>query len=77
LFWLDYIKARYPGQEAGYNGEYGNLGHKILDSAATNTQGIVSVLREYVKAGRRYNMLTTKFGDGILLTIPSSISRTT
>ena len=77
LFWFDYFKARYPGQEAAYDREYVDLGHTILGSASADTEALVSRLREFVKAGRRYNMLTTKFGDGILLILPSSVGRTT
>jgi hypothetical protein len=77
LFWFDYFKARYPGREAGFDCEYVDLGHTILGSAVADTEAVVSLLREYVKAGRKYNMLTMKFGDGILLTIPSSVGRTT
>jgi hypothetical protein len=77
LFWFDYFKARYPGQETAFDYEYTELGRYILGSALADTDETVSKLREQVKAGRKYSVLTAKFGDGILLTLPSSIGRST
>jgi hypothetical protein len=77
LFWFDYFKARYPEQETAFDYEYVELGRHILGSAIADTDEAVSKLREQVKAGRKYSILTAKFGDGILLTLPSSIGRST
>jgi hypothetical protein len=77
LFWFDYFKVRYPGQETAFDCQYVELGRHILGSAVADSDETVSKLREQLKAGRRYSMLTAKFGDGILLTLPSSIGRST
>ena len=77
IFWFDYFKVRYPEQKAAYDHEYLELGQRILGCIASNTDEIVSILRQQVQAGRRYNMLTARFGDAILLTLPSSIGRST
>jgi hypothetical protein len=77
LFWFDYFQARYPELETAFNHEYVEFGRQILGSTVADTDATVSKLRELVKAGRKYNMLTAKFGDSILLTLPSSIGRST
>jgi hypothetical protein len=77
LFWFDYFKARYPRQETAFDYEYVELGRYILGSADADTYETVSKLRELVKAGRKYSILTAKFGDGILLALPSSIGSST
>lgn len=77
MFWFDYFQRRYPKQVVGYDYEYVDLGYILLGPRTTNTDVIVSVLWEYIKVGRRYNILTTRFGDSILLILPSTIGRTT
>ncbi|KAN0091745.1 hypothetical protein V8E51_017592 [Hyaloscypha variabilis] len=64
-------------QETAFDYEYTELGRYILGSALADIDETVSKLREQVKAGRKYSVLTAKFGDGILLTLPSSIGRST
>ena len=51
------------------------MGRELLGPVGGDHDSIVSRLREQVRAGKRYKMLTTKFGDGILLAIPSSVGR--
>jgi hypothetical protein len=75
LFWFDYFKARYPGQETAFEYEYVELGRYILGSDVADTDETTSKLKGQVKAGRKYSLLTAKFGDAILLTLPSSIGR--
>jgi hypothetical protein len=77
LFWFDCFNARYPEQETAFDHEYVGLGRYILGPAVVESDARVSRLREQVKAGRKYNMLARKFGDGILLTLPSSIGWST
>jgi hypothetical protein len=77
LFWFDYFNARYPEQETAFDHEYEDLGRHVLGPNAANSDTTVSALRELVKAGRKYDMFTRKFGDSILLTLPSSIGRST
>lgn len=75
LFWFDYFTKRYPGR--GFDHDYGDLGHEIAGVETNADDLMISTLRERVGAGRRYNKLTEKFGDGILLILPSSIGRST
>jgi hypothetical protein len=77
LFWFDCFAARYPEQETAFDHEYLDLGRHILGPAVVDSDARVSSLREQVKAGRKYNMLTRKFEDGILLTLPSNIGWST
>jgi hypothetical protein len=77
LFWFDYFNARYPEQQTAFDHEYEQLARYVLGLAIVDSDATVSALREQVKAGRKYNMLTRKFGDGILLTLPSSIGKST
>lgn len=77
MFWFDYFAARYPEQETAFDHEYLDLGRYILGPAIVDSDGRISRLQEQVKAGRKYNMLTRKFEDGILLTLPSSIGWST
>jgi hypothetical protein len=73
LFWFNCFAARYPEQETAFDHEYLDLGRHILGLAVVDSNARVSRLREQVKAGRKYNMLTRKFNDSILLTFPLSI----
>lgn len=68
---------RYSGKEAGFDQDYEDLGREIAGSETMADDSIVSTLREQVKAGRRYNKLTERFGNGIHLVLPSSIGRST
>ncbi len=77
LFWFDCFAARYPEQGTAFDHEYLDLGRHILGHAVVDSDARVSRLREQVKAGRKYNMLTRKFEDGILLTLPSSVGWST
>lgn len=77
MFWFDYFNAIYPEQETAFDREYVDLGRHILGPAVVDSDATVSTLREQVKAGRKYNILSRKFGDGILLALPSSIGRST
>ncbi|XMA13632.1 hypothetical protein WAI453_006423 [Rhynchosporium graminicola] len=70
LFWFDYFVARYPGR--GYDHDFKDLNREIAGVETIADDVIVSTLRDRVKAGRRYNKLTERFGNGILLIIPSS-----
>jgi len=77
LFWFDYFNATYPEQETAFDHEYVQLARYVLGPAVVDSDATVSALREQVKAGRKYDMLTRRFGDSILLTLPSSIGRST
>ncbi|KAH6704236.1 hypothetical protein BKA61DRAFT_680489 [Leptodontidium sp. MPI-SDFR-AT-0119] len=77
LFWFDCFAARYPEHETAFDYEYMDLGRHILGPDIEDSDTRVSKLREQVKAGRKYNMLTNKFEDSILLTLPSSIGWST
>ncbi|KAH8674440.1 hypothetical protein BGZ60DRAFT_404034 [Tricladium varicosporioides] len=77
LFWFDCFNTRFPEQEKAFDQEYVDLGRCILGPTIVERDERVSMLREQVKAGRKYNMLTRKFGDAILLTLPSCIGRST
>ncbi|PVH69142.1 hypothetical protein DL98DRAFT_578494 [Cadophora sp. DSE1049] len=75
LFWFDCFVKRYPGR--GYDNEYSELSREIAGAVVDAETSIISRLRCQVSAGRRYNKLTEKFGDGILLILPSSIGKST
>ena len=77
LFWFDYFTKRYQGKESGFDQNYEDLGREIAGFETMVDDSIVSTLREQVKAGRRYDKLTGRFGNGILLALPSSIGRST
>ena len=77
VFWFDCFRRRYPEQKTAFDREYLDLGQHILGSDVENSDERVSMLREQVKAGRKYDMLTRRFGDGILLALPSSIGWST
>lgn len=77
LFWFDYFTERYPGKGAGFDQDYKDLGREIAGVDTNADDSMISTLREQVKAGRRYNKLTERFSDGILLILPSSIGRST
>ncbi|KAG9229904.1 hypothetical protein BJ875DRAFT_488485 [Amylocarpus encephaloides] len=82
LFWFDYFDKTYPNLKTGFNSHYSDLaknmrGWATTDPTPPDPESIVPKLRYLVKAGRRYDMLVKAFGEGILLTLPSSIGKTT
>lgn len=77
LFWYDYFVREYG--DTAYVEQYKNVARRIenFTESKTDIDGICKTLRHRVKAGRRYGKLAEKFGDGILLTLPSCVSRST
>lgn len=77
LFWCDYLRQEYP--ENAYGNEYVDLSQRVLgrsDDEDANDE-VKKALKKRVAAGRRLYKLAERFGDGILLTLPSSIPRST
>jgi len=79
LFWFDYFKETYAELKGGgFGSQYKDLAQGVLTRRATSeVDNTVKILRAQVGAGRRYHMLAEKFGVGILLTLPTSIGKTT
>ncbi|KFY85731.1 hypothetical protein V498_07679, partial [Pseudogymnoascus sp. VKM F-4517 (FW-2822)] len=75
LFWYDYFREEYG--EGSYDKEYTDVGRNIQNVTKNDIETIITTLRHRVKTGRKLDKLAARFGDGILLTIPSSVSRST
>ena len=77
LFWLDYFQKKFPDRTQGFDAHYKDLAYTVSNPAnEEEIERTVAELRTLVKAGRRYEMLVNAFGEGILLTLPSSIAKT-
>ncbi|KAH8586156.1 hypothetical protein B0O99DRAFT_695779 [Bisporella sp. PMI_857] len=78
VFWFDYFKETYPNQKSEYDSEYERLASRYCNSeVAQEPDKIVKCLCTLLRAGRRYAMLAERFGEGILLTLLTSIPKTT
>jgi hypothetical protein len=66
--------VRYLEQETTFDYKYLDLSRYILGLAVVDSDARVFRLQEQIKAGQKYNMLTRKFNNSILLTLLLSIS---
>lgn len=74
LFWFDFASFH---SISDFEAHYVHLAKTILGRGVEITEKVTKGLRDLFSAGRRYNLLATEFGPGILLTLPTSIGRTT
>jgi hypothetical protein len=79
LFWFDYFEASFPERKRSTNDrEYTSLARWIsVTKDQAEIRGVAKAVAAQVRAGRRYDKLAVAFGNGVLLTLPSSIGPTT